>query len=121
MTNKEKKTDLGTLKINNEVISSIARNAALQVDGVEDIKSNPLAALIDLFSKGYNNKGITLEIVEGEVKVGITIIVKFGVTIPDVANVVQENIRTAIEEMTGLLVTEVNVNIGDIHSEKSEA
>ena len=38
MTEKEKKTDLGTLKINNEVIASIARNAALQVDGVEEIK-----------------------------------------------------------------------------------
>ena len=119
MTEKEKKTDLGTLKINNEVIASIARNAALQVDGVEDIKSNPLKILVDFFSKGYNNKGITLEISEGEVKVGLTIIVKYGLTIPDVATVVQENIRTAIEEMTGLSVTEVNVNIGDIHSEET--
>ncbi|MFH1093392.1 MAG: Asp23/Gls24 family envelope stress response protein [Candidatus Omnitrophota bacterium] len=118
MTEKEKKTDLGTLKINNEVIASIARNAALQVDGVKDIKSNPLKMLVDFFSKGYINKGINLEITDGEVKVGITIIVKFGLTIPDVANIVQENIRTAIEEMTGLTVTEVNVNVGDIHSEE---
>ena len=118
MTEKEKKTDLGTLKINNEVIASIARNAALQVDGVEEIKGNLLAMLLDFFSKGYNNKGISLEITEGDVKVGVTIIVKFGLTIPDVANVVQENIRTAIEEMTGLSVSEVNVNIGDIHTEE---
>ncbi|MCG2712711.1 MAG: Asp23/Gls24 family envelope stress response protein [Candidatus Omnitrophica bacterium] len=118
MTEKEKKTDLGTLKINNEVIASIARNAALQVDGVENIKSNLLKMLLDFFKTGYNNKGINLEITDGEVKVGITIIVKFGLTIPDVANVVQENIRTAIEEMTGLSVTEVNVNVGDIHSEE---
>ncbi|MCK4994067.1 MAG: Asp23/Gls24 family envelope stress response protein [Candidatus Omnitrophica bacterium] len=116
MTEKEKKTDLGTLKINNEVIASIARNAALQVDGVENIKNNLIRMMLDFFSKGYNNKGIILEIAEGDVKVGVTIIVKFGVTIPDVANIVQENIRTAIEEMTGLTVSEVNVNIGDIHS-----
>ncbi len=118
MAEKEKKTDLGTLKINNEVIASITRNAALQVDGVENIKSNPITMLLDFFRKGYNNKGINLDITEGEVKVGVTIIVKFGITIPDVANVVQENISTAIEEMTGLSVTEVNVNIGDIHSEE---
>ena len=49
---------------------------------------------------------------------GITIIVQYGVSIPDVASLVQENIRTAIEEMTGLLVNEVNVSIGDLHSEK---
>jgi len=116
---KDKKTDLGTLKINNEVIASIARNAALQVDGVEELKSNPIKMIIDLFSKGYNNKGINLDILEGEVKVGLTIIVKYGMTIPDLANVVQENIRTAIEEMTGLTVSEVNVNIGDIHSEET--
>ena len=119
MTDKDKKTDLGTLKINNEVIASIARNAALQVDGVEDLKTNPLRMFIDFFSKGYNNKGINLEISEGEVKIGVTIIVRYGLTIPDIANVVQENIRTAIEEMTGLTVSEVNVNIGDIHSEET--
>lgn len=119
MTEKEKKTDLGTLKINNEVIASIARNAALQVDGVEGIKTNPFLTALDFFSKGSHNKGIRLDIADGEVKVGVTIVVRFGINIPDVANVVQENIRTAIEEMTGLSVTEVNVNIGDIHSEES--
>ena len=121
MTNKEKKTDLGTLKINNEVIASIARNAALQVDGVEAIQRSPLATIADFFSRGYHNKGINLDISENEVKVGVTIVVRYGITIPDVASLVQENIRTAIEEMTGLSVAEVNVNIGDIHSEIAES
>lgn len=120
MADKEKKTDLGTLKINNEVIASIARNAALQVDGVESIKSNFLSSALDLFSRVYHNKGIRLEIGEGEVKVGVTIIVRYGVTIPEVANVVQENIRTAIEEMTGLSVAEVDINIGDIDNQENE-
>ena len=121
MTQKEKKNDLGTLKINNEVIASIARNAALQVDGVESIKTSPFAAILDLFNKGYHHKGIALEINEQEVKIGITIVVRFGMTIPDVATLVQENIRAAIEEMTGLSVSEVNVNIGDIHAQTEQA
>ncbi len=120
MSEKEKKNDLGVLKINNEVIASIARNAALQVDGVESIKRGVFSLVTDLLSKGYNNKGICLEISESEVKISVTIVVRFGVTIPDVSSLVQENIRTAIEEMTGLSVSEVNVNIADIHSEESE-
>lgn len=120
MAKKGEKTDLGVLKINNEVIASIAKNAALQVNGVKGIKSGFLSMLADFFSKGYHNKGISLDINENEVKVGVTIVVEYGVTIPDVATLVQENIRTAIEEMTGLTVTEVNVSIGDIHSEKNE-
>lgn len=118
MNNKDKKNDLGILKINNEVIASIAKNAALEVTGVKGIKANPLAIITDLINKGYLNKGISLEISDREVRVGITIIVQYGVSIPDVASLVQENIRTAIEEMTGLLVNEVNVSIGDLHSEK---
>jgi len=120
VTEKEKKNDLGVLKINNEVIASIARNAALQVDGVESVKRGMLSLFTDLFSKGYQNKGISLDISESEVKIGVTIVVRYGVTIPDVSALVQENIRTAIEEMTGLSVSEVNVNIADIHSEESE-
>ena len=118
MTNKEKKTELGVVKINNEVIASIAKSAALEVDGVIGIKRNPLTLLNDFINKGYNNKGIKLEISENEVKVGITVVVKYGINIPEIANAVQENIRTTIEEMTGLLVSEVNVNIADIHAEK---
>ncbi len=119
MSKKEKKTDLGIFKINNEVIASIAKNAALEIDGVEGIKSNTLATILDFLNIGYHNKGITLEISENEVKIGITIIVKYGVNIPAVADAVQENISTAIEEMTGLSATEVNINVGDIHTEKS--
>ncbi|MFH2139114.1 MAG: Asp23/Gls24 family envelope stress response protein [Candidatus Omnitrophota bacterium] len=121
MSNKEKKTDLGILKINNEVIASIAKNAALEVDGVCGVKAGPLSIILDFFNKGYNNKGISLEITERDVKVGITIIVSYGISIPDVASLVQENIRTAIEEMTGLMVSEVNVSIGDLHSKIIEA
>lgn len=120
MTNKEKKIGLGILKINNEVIASIAKNAALQVEGVAGIKSNPINALFDVLRKGYSHKGITLDITENEVKIGITIIVKYGVMIPDAANLVQEKIRNAIEEMTGLSVSEVNINVADIQSENHQ-
>ena len=120
MTNKGKKTDLGILKINNEVIASIARNAAIEVSGVEGVKSSPWTIISDLISKNYHNKGINLEINNSEIKIGITIVVKYGVNIPEIANAVQENVRAAIEEMTGLSVSEVNINIGDIHQENGE-
>ncbi|MBI4845781.1 MAG: Asp23/Gls24 family envelope stress response protein [Candidatus Omnitrophica bacterium] len=120
MTLKGKKIELGVLKIKNDVIGSIARNAALQVDGVEGIKTSLLATIVDFFNPGYHKNGISLEINENEVTIGVTIIVRYGKNIPEIAALVQENIRTAVEDMTGLLVTVVNINIGDIHSKNAE-
>jgi uncharacterized alkaline shock family protein YloU len=79
-----------------------------------------MSILADLFNKGHHNKGISLEIAEDDVRIGVTIIVRYGINIPDIAVLVQESIRAAIEEMTGLTVSEVNVNVGDIYSEKAE-
>ena len=119
MTDKRKKTELGVLKINNGVIASIARNAALQVNGVQGVKTSSLSMILDIFNKGYHRKGISLDINENEneIKIGITIIVRFGVNIPEIATLVQESIRNAVEDMTGLSVAEVDVSIGDIHAE----
>ena len=117
MVNKLKKTDMGTLRINNDVIASIAKNAALQVDGVVGVRTNTWTTISDFLRKGYHHKGVTLDISENDVKIDISIIVKFGVMIPEAANLAQENIRTSIEEMTGLTVSEVNINIADIQSE----
>ncbi|MBU4305002.1 MAG: Asp23/Gls24 family envelope stress response protein [Candidatus Omnitrophica bacterium] len=119
MTDKRKKTESGVLKINNDVIASIARNAALQVNGVQGVKTNSLSMILDIFHKGYHRKGISLDINENEneIKIGITIIVRYGVNIPEIATLVQESIRNALEDMTGLSVAEVDVSIGDIHSE----
>ncbi|MDD5747280.1 MAG: Asp23/Gls24 family envelope stress response protein [Candidatus Omnitrophica bacterium] len=120
MAEQGKKTDLGVLKINNEVIASISRNAALRVSGVAGIKSNTWSILKDLFNKGYHNKGISLEIIEGEVRVSLCIVVKYGVIIPEVAVAVQENIREAVESMTGLNVSDVSVSIGAVYCEQTE-
>jgi len=121
VTDKRKKTELGVLKINNGVIASIARNAALQVNGVQGVKTSSLSMILDIFNKGYHRKGISLDINENEneneIKIGITIIVRFGVNIPEIATLVQESIRNAVEDMTGLSVAEVDVSIGDIHAE----
>lgn len=114
------KNDLGLLKINNEVIASIARNAALRVTGVAGIKSSPWSILMDFFNKGYHRQGISLEFNNGEMRIGISIIVRYGVTIPEVAVAVQENVREAIESMTGLNVADVGVSIGGIYAEQPE-
>ncbi len=117
MPDKGGKTDLGILKINNEVIASIARTAALQTPGVEGIKNSSLFKILNYFSKEYYKEGICLDINENEVRIEITIIARYGVILPDIANMVQENVRSAIETMTGLSVIEVNVSIADIHSQ----
>ncbi len=118
-SSKEKKTDLGVLKINNDVLASIAKNAAMEVNGVMGTKNNPFSMLSGLINAGYNNKGIKLDVINNEVKITLDIIVKYGIDIPEAASSVQESVKTAIEDMTGLVVSEVNINISDIYSEKT--
>ncbi len=56
-------------------------------------------------------KGVKVEVGEKEAAVDLFIIVKYGVRIPDIALAVQENVKQAIETMTGLSVVEVNVHV----------
>lgn len=118
-SSKEKKMELGVLKINNDVLASIAKNAAMEVNGVMGTKNNPFSIFSSLINAGYNNRGIKLNVVNNEVKITLDIIVQYGLDIPGTASSVQESVKTAIEEMTGLTVCEVNINISDIYSEKT--
>ncbi|MCM8813714.1 MAG: Asp23/Gls24 family envelope stress response protein [Candidatus Omnitrophica bacterium] len=118
---KEKKMELGTVKINNDVIASIARNAALAVDGVASLKVSPISVLAELFNKRYYNQGVGIEVTEQDVRLEITIVVRYGVNIPEIAGTVQDSVRAAIEELTGLNVAEVNVTVGGLLTQKHEA
>lgn len=119
MKQKEQKIDLGMLKINHDVVASIARKAALEIDGVAAVKRDVLANVAALFSHHPRYHGVDLQINDGEVAIDMTLIIKYGVHIPEIAALVQENIRKVVEDMTGLIVTAVNVNIADVQTEAS--
>ena len=59
-------------------------------------------------------KGILVEVMEGEVKVDVAINIAYGFSIPEVSNKVQDKVKSAIENMTGLTVAVVNVRIASV-------
>ena len=102
---------LGAIRIADEVVSIIAGLAATEVDGVAGMSGGLVGGIAEMLGRKNFAKGVKVEVGEKEAAVDLYIIVKYGVRIPDVALAVQENVKQAIETMTGLSVVEVNIHV----------
>ena len=106
-----KKGTLGSVRIADEVVSIIAGLAATEGSGIEGMSGGLVGGIAEMLGRKNFAKGVKVEVGEKEAAVDLYIIVKYGVRIPDVALSVQENVKQAIETMTGLSVVEVNVHV----------
>ena len=104
----------GTVNINEDVISTIAATAVKDVDGVVGLQGNS-----SLLSRKNDNKGIHIVLGEDSVEIGCALVVLYGHSVVDVARNVQNAITNAVESMTGLRVTNVNVNVSGISMAKA--
>ena len=106
------------IKISNDVIAVIAGVAVSEVPGVYGMAGG-LAGGISEVLKGKKNlaKGIKVETTEKTAKIDVNIIVEYGTRIPDVAFEIQNRVKKAVESMTGLKVSEVNVNVQGVNTE----
>ena len=102
---------LGSIRIADEVVSIIAGLAATEVDGIAGMSGGIAGGIAEMLGRKNFAKGVKVEVGEKEAAVDLYIIVKYGVRIPDVALAAQENVKQAIETMTGLSVVEVNVHV----------
>ena len=112
----------GTVSFATEVVATIAGLAATEVDGVASMIS-PSAGLADMFSRKSNRnltKGVRIDLVDNRVSVDITITVDYGSPVPDVARNIQENVKKAIETMSGLDVKNVDVHVTGISFEREQ-
>lgn len=112
----------GTVSFATDVIATIAGLAATEVEGVSSM-SSPSSGLADMFSrKATRNltKGVRIDLNGNEVSVNITIVVEYGSPVPDVARGIQENVKKAIETMTGLNVAAIDVHISGISFEREQ-
>lgn len=108
---KDANSSLGSIRIADEVVSIIAGLAATEVDGIAGMSGGLVGGIAEMLGKKNFAKGVKVEVGEREAAVDLYIIVKYGVRIPDVALAVQENVKKAIETMTGLRVVEVNIHV----------
>ncbi|MCI7539994.1 MAG: Asp23/Gls24 family envelope stress response protein [Veillonellaceae bacterium] len=112
---------LGAIRIADEVVSIIAGLAATEVDGVAGMSGGLVGGIAEMLGRKNFAKGVKVEVGEKEAAVDLYIIVKYGVRIPDVALAVQENVKQAIETMTGLSVVEVNIHVQGVGFPETEA
>lgn len=103
--------DVGTIRIADEVVGIIAGLAATEIAGVAGMSAGLVGGIAEMLGKKNLSKGVKVEVGEREAAVDLFIIVEYGVRIPDVALTVQENVKRAIESMTGLDVVEVNIHV----------
>lgn len=103
--------ELGTIRIADEVVSIIAGLAATEVEGVAGMSGGIAGGIAEILGRKNFSKGVKVEVGEKEAAIDLYIIVKYGVRIPDIALNVQEAVKIAIENMTGLSTVEVNVHV----------
>jgi uncharacterized alkaline shock family protein YloU len=104
-------SDLGAIRIADEVVAIIAGMAATEVDGVSAMSGGFAGGIAEVLGRRNLSKGVKVEVGAEEAKVDLHIVVKYGKRIPDVAWEIQESVKKSIEQMTGLKVLQVNVHI----------
>ena len=112
------KDQIGEVQIADEVVAIIAGLAATEVDGVDSLAGNMSNELIGKLGMKNLSKGVKVEVTEEHVSVNISMNLKYGYSIPVVCEKVQDRVKNAIENMTGLTVLDVNIKIAGVNVEE---
>ena len=114
-------TTESTIKIADDVVAVIAGVAVSEVQGVASMAGGFAGGITEVLSGKKNlSKGIKVEVGEKETKIDVNIIVDYGTRIPDVAFEIQNRVKKAVENMTGLKVVEVNVHVQGVNTQFDE-
>lgn len=113
----EEISESNNIKISNDVIAVIAGVAVSEVEGVASMSGGLAGGLTEAI-KGKKNlaKGIKVDVTEKSAKIDVNIIVEYGSRIPDVAFEIQNRVKKAVENMTGIKVSEVNVHVQGVNT-----
>ena len=110
-----------SIQIADEVVAIVAGKAVVDAPGVFSMAGGFAGGISEVFGGKKNlTKGIKVEVGENEAKIDVNIIVEYGIRIPDVAFDIQNRVKSAIEGMTGLKVTAVNVHVQGVNTETRE-
>ena len=113
--------NIGEVRISDDVVVMISALAATEVEGVAYLLGNIKKNTVSTAGNGKLSKAVKLKVHQGEVDVSVVINVKEGCDIPDTCRSVQEKILSAIETMTALKVSSVNVKVAGIALEKDKS
>ena len=116
----EEKEANGQIQISDEVISIIAGTAAAETEGVSLPSSAPVSSVKGFFGKKNQSKGVKVTVEENTALIEIEVVVKFGINIKNACEEVQQKVKNAVETMTGLTVSGVNINVTAIMVENEQ-
>lgn len=115
-------SEQGHTQIADGVVAKIAGMAAREIGGVHAMgggASRMVGAVRDAVSGGSSSgsvtQGVSVEVGERQAAIDISLVVEYGAAIQDLASGVRRNVAGAVERMTGLEVTEINIKVDDIH------
>ena len=105
----------GSLQISTEVLGKIARCAALEVAGVAEVSCGSQNRKVkDFLERANVQSPVTVEMRDGTAEITLHLVVAFGARIPSVAEKVQENVKTAVQNMTKVTVSRVDLVIAGL-------
>ena len=103
--------NVGEVQIADSVVAIVAGLAATEVEGVSSLSGNITAELISKLGMKKLSKGVMVNVKDGNVEVNLAINLAYGYNLVDLSSKVQEKVKSAIENMTGLTVSVVNIKV----------
>ena len=116
----ETESQIGEVKIADDVVATIAGLATTEVEGVASMQGNLTNEIVGKLGVKNLSKGVKIELMRGKVHAELSVIMRYGYSIPKTCNAIQDRVKTAMENMTGLDVESVNIRIVGVETEKSK-
>lgn len=110
----------GSLQISTEVIAKIAKLAAMEIDGVIDVCAGA-TGVKSLLGKVTMQKPVAVELLEDVAEITVSLMVRYGSKIPSVCEKVQENVKSAVQNMTSITVSRVNIVVVGVQTVSDES
>ncbi len=110
--------EYGSVKVADDVVAIITGVAATEIEGVAGMSGGLAGGITDILGMKNLSKGVKIELGNKEVSIDVFLIVEYGFNISEVGKKVQENVKQTVETMTGLTVTDVNVNVQGVNIPK---
>lgn len=111
---------LGEVQIADEVVAIIAALAATEVEGVDSMAGNVTNELVSRLGMKNLSKGVKVDVLEGVVTVTLALNLKYNYSIIEVTAKVQEKVKAAIENMTGLEVADINIRVAGVEMDSQK-
>jgi len=111
--------DMGEIKISPDVITVIAHTVASEIEGVAGMSSGIADNISSVLGRKTSSKGVKVDITDNGVVIDFYIVVDYGARIPEVAWRIQEKVKSAVESMSGMHVSAINIHVQGVSFDKN--